>query len=72
VPPIRASIPRTCSRCSPARPPSPAPVRDRYSPIVVQQLAFLSASGSDYGQQPSGAETGLIDLVERRAPLRRA
>ena len=35
-------------------------MRDGYSPIVVQQLAVLSASGSDYGQQPSGAELVLM------------
>ena len=32
----------------------------RVSPIVIQQLAFLSATGSDYGQSPEGVELLLM------------
>ena len=32
----------------------------RVSPIVIQQLAFLSATGSDYGQSPESVELVLM------------
>ena len=32
----------------------------RVSPIVMQQLAFLAATGSDYGQRPDGTELILM------------
>jgi carbonic anhydrase len=32
----------------------------RVSPIVIQQLAFLAATGSDFGQGPAGAELVLM------------
>jgi carbonic anhydrase len=32
----------------------------RVSPIVIQQLAFLSATGSDYGQSPGSVELVLM------------
>jgi len=32
----------------------------RASPIVLQQLAFLAATGTDYGQRPAGTELVLM------------
>jgi carbonic anhydrase len=51
----------------------------RVSPIVIQQLAFLSATGADYGQSPANVELVLMthtdcgianfDTSERRPAL---
>jgi carbonic anhydrase len=36
----------------------------RISPIVIQQLAFLAATGADYGQRPTGTELVLMTHTE--------
>lgn len=49
----------------------------RVSPIVIQQLAFLSTTGSDYGQAPGSVELVLMThtncgIANFTAPTRRA